>query len=48
MISYPTTLTNGMIILRPVQLDDAATMTQAVHESIQEMVPWMTWCNPNF
>ncbi|MEN8173397.1 MAG: GNAT family protein, partial [Chloroflexota bacterium] len=48
MIPYPTTLTNGTITLRPVQLDDVSTMTQAVHESIPAIMPWMGWCHPDF
>jgi len=30
MIPYPTTLTNGTITLRPVQLDDVPAIIQAV------------------
>jgi len=48
MIPYPTTLTNGTITLHPVQLDEAPAMTEAVHESIIEIMPWMGWCHPNF
>ena len=48
MIPYPTSLSNGIITLRPVRLDDAPTITLAVQESIQEIMPWMGWCHPNF
>lgn len=48
MIPYPTTLTNNKITLRPFHRSDAGSMTQAVHESVPEVMPWMTWCHPNF
>jgi len=50
--------TNGMrmstakpvadISLRPYAVADALDVCQAVHESLNELMPWMPWCHPNY
>lgn len=36
-------LTDGVILLRPPQPEDIPAITSAVHESINELHPWMDW-----
>ena len=48
MIPYGTTLSDGIINLRPVYLDDLPDLMEAVHESVDEIMPWMTWCTPDY
>ena len=38
-----TELTDGTIVLRPFRPDDAAQVYEAVHESLTELKPWMSW-----
>ena len=38
-----TELTDGTIVLRPFQPKDAAQVYEAVHESLTELKPWMSW-----
>jgi ribosomal-protein-serine acetyltransferase len=32
--------------IRPYRVDDAAALTEAAHESVAEVQPWMPWCHP--
>jgi ribosomal-protein-serine acetyltransferase len=48
MIPRTTRLTDGNIILRPLEVDDAPAMVEAVQESIAEIMPWMGWCTPDY
>ena len=32
--------------IRPYRVDDAAALTEAAHESVAEVRPWMPWCHP--
>jgi RimJ/RimL family protein N-acetyltransferase len=48
MIPSNTSLTDGVITLRPVTLDDAPVLVEAVRESIPEIMPWMDWCAPAY
>ena len=34
------------ILIRPYRVDDAAAVTEAAHESVPEVQPWMPWCHP--
>ena len=43
-----TELTDGNIRLRPFNKDDAPGLTQAVQKSIQELLPWMSWCHKDY
>jgi len=36
-------LTDGSILLRPPHPDDVPALTEAVHESLAELHPWMDW-----
>lgn len=38
-------LTDGEIVLRPFRFEDSTQLYQAVHESLQELSPWMSWAN---
>src|SRR5262245_17650967 len=40
-----TALTDGTIVLRPFQLDDTRHVYEAVHESLVELKPWMSWAH---
>ena len=41
-------LTDGNIIIRPCQLEDAAVICEGVQESMQEMLKWAPWCHPGY
>ena len=41
-------LTDGDILVRPVRLDDAEALYEAVRESIPEVSPWLPWCHENY
>jgi RimJ/RimL family protein N-acetyltransferase len=36
------------ITLRPYAVADALDLFEAVHESLDELMPWMPWCHPNY
>ena len=40
-------LSNGTILIRPYQMDDARPCFEAIIESMDELMPWMFWCNPD-
>jgi ribosomal-protein-serine acetyltransferase len=42
------TLTDGVVTLRPFQFGDESALHQAVHESIPEIQPWMTWASEKY
>jgi ribosomal-protein-serine acetyltransferase len=48
MIPYDTILTDGVITLRPLNMDDLPGLMEAVHESVAEIMPWMDWCTPAY
>ena len=41
-------LSDGNILVRPLQLDDAQQLFEAARESIREMSPWLPWCHDNY
>ncbi len=41
-------LTDGNIIIRPCQPEDAAVICEGVQESMQEMLKWAPWCYPDY
>ena len=41
-------LTDGNILVRPVRLEDAEALFEAVRESIPEVSPWLPWCHENY
>jgi RimJ/RimL family protein N-acetyltransferase len=42
------TLTDGVINLRPFEFGEENSLHQAVHESLSELAPWMSWANENY
>jgi ribosomal-protein-serine acetyltransferase len=36
------------IRIRPYRLDDAQAIWEAVHESMNQLHPWMPWCHPRY
>jgi ribosomal-protein-serine acetyltransferase len=42
------TLGDGDILVRPVRLDDAEALFEAVRESIPEVSPWLPWCHEDY
>ena len=38
-------LIDDEIVLRPFQYEDSIQLYQAVHESLKELGPWMSWAN---
>lgn len=44
MIPYDTIITDGVLTLRPVTLDDTHSLVDAVQESVAQIMPWMSWC----
>ncbi len=41
-------LTDGNIIIRPCQPEDAAVICEGVQESMREMLKWAPWCHPDY
>jgi ribosomal-protein-serine acetyltransferase len=41
-------LTDGVITLRPYQMEDAEDLYAAVRESMAELSPWMPWCHQGY
>ena len=41
-------LTDGNIIIRPCQPEDATVISEGVQESMQEMLKWAPWCHPDY
>jgi RimJ/RimL family protein N-acetyltransferase len=39
---------DGRIILRPPGMDDVPSIYEAVQVSMQELMPWMDWCHPEY
>ena len=42
------TLTDGIVTLRPFEFGEEKGLLKAVHESIPELEPWMSWANENY
>ena len=41
-------LIDGDILLRPFRLEDSTQLYQAVHESLKELKPWMSWASEEY
>lgn len=41
-------LTDYEIILRPFRFEDSTGLYQAVHESLKQLSPWMSWANKSY
>jgi ribosomal-protein-serine acetyltransferase len=48
MILSSTSLTDGTLILRPLERGDRDAMYAAVMESFAEVSPWLPWCHPGY
>jgi ribosomal-protein-serine acetyltransferase len=48
MTSVEIQLTDGSVVLRPLQARDIGPMYQAVRESITEVSRWLAWCHPDY
>jgi ribosomal-protein-serine acetyltransferase len=42
------TLTDGVVTLRPFEFGEERELYQAVHESLPELEPWMSWANEKY
>jgi ribosomal-protein-serine acetyltransferase len=48
-IMFPfITLTDGSISIRPFEFGEGNALHKAVHESIPELEPWMSWANEKY
>jgi RimJ/RimL family protein N-acetyltransferase len=43
-----TTLTDGELLLRPLQRTDRDALYEAVRESLTEVSPWLPWCHMGY
>jgi len=48
MIPYDINLTDGIVTLRPPNIDDVPALVEAVQESVEQIMPWMDWCTPQY
>lgn len=39
---------NGRFVLRPPVLENASAIYDAVLVSMEDLIPWMDWCNPDY
>ena len=42
------TLTDGVVLIRPLEQADRDAVFAAVHESIAQVSPWLPWCHPAY
>jgi RimJ/RimL family protein N-acetyltransferase len=48
VILSSTALTDGVLMLRPLERDDRDPMYAAVMESIADVSPWLPWCHAGY
>ena len=48
MILSSTSLTDGVLTLRPLERTDRDAIYAAIVESIAEVSPWLPWCHPGY
>ncbi len=48
MIPNDMIISDGIISLRPVTLDDTHSLVEAVQELVTQIMPWMGWCTPEY
>jgi len=41
-------LSDGVVLLRPFRLEDVKQVFDAVHESLTELKPWMSWAHDGY
>jgi RimJ/RimL family protein N-acetyltransferase len=42
------TLTDSVVTLRPFEFGEGSSLHKAVHESLPELEPWMSWANEKY
>jgi RimJ/RimL family protein N-acetyltransferase len=47
MIPY-STLSNSRVTLRPLHFDDSTELYSAIHESLADLKPWMSWAHDGY
>ena len=47
-MSLSTRITDGVITLRPFQMEDAGALYSAVLESLADVKPWMSWAHDDY
>lgn len=47
-MSLSTSITDGVVTLRPFQMEDAQELYAAVHESLIDVKPWMSWAHDGY
>ena len=48
MILSSTALTDGDLLLRPLEHADRDSLYEAVRESIPQISPWLPWCHEGY
>ena len=41
-------ISDDVVILRPFEMDDATQLYEAVHESLVDLKPWMSWAHDEY
>src|SRR3977135_2820550 len=41
-------MASPQLVIRPYEAADALSVWEAVRESMNELMPWMPWCHPNY
>ena len=44
-MEFSTELSDGALLLRPFRVEDVKPLFDAVHESLTELKPWMSWAH---
>lgn len=44
-MSLSTRLADGIVLLRPFQVEDAEQLFEAARESLTDIKPWMSWAH---
>lgn len=47
-MSLSTNITDGVVTLRPFQMEDAQELYAAVRESLIDLKPWMSWAHDGY
>jgi RimJ/RimL family protein N-acetyltransferase len=42
------TIPTGEVTIRPYAVTDAQAVWEAVRESVNQLMPWMPWCHPDY
>jgi ribosomal-protein-serine acetyltransferase len=45
---FSTSITDGVVTLRPLRADDAVSMYEAICESLADLRPWMSWAHDDY